>query len=244
MVRDSASSCLPFSAVGGFVLGARAITLNGVARSVATLSTIVDLTAEFVAEIAFAAAGGVVLLAESTDSAIVVPTEIGLGLAIVIGIATIRLQRGMAPLFVRLGRPILGRWIDDKDGGAKISQADLAAMYGNSGRLALSTAIHLIGWVGKGLGNWIGFRLLGGHIGVIDGMAIEGLLHVMLAAAILVPGYAGVQEAGYVGLGALFGVPPEISLGVSLLRRARDIAIGIPILLFWQLIEVRRLRVD
>jgi hypothetical protein len=40
----------------------------------------------------------------------------------------------------------------------------------------------------------------------------------------------------------LFGIPPEISLGVSLLRRARDIAIGIPVLLIWQWIEVRRLR--
>jgi hypothetical protein len=50
-----------------------------------------------------------------------------------------------------------------------------------------------------------------------------------------------VQEAGYAGLGALFGIPPEISLGVSLLRRARDLALGIPILLIWQLVEVRRL---
>jgi uncharacterized membrane protein YbhN (UPF0104 family) len=74
-------------------------------------------------------------------------------------------------------------------------------------------------------------------------MAIEGLLHVMLAAAVLVPASAGVQEAGYVALGALFGVPPEVSLGASLIRRARDIAIGIPILLIWQIFEARRLSV-
>ena len=37
----------------------------------------------------------------------------------------------------------------------------------------------------------------------------------------LVPVNAGVQEAGYAGLGAIFGVPPELSLGVSLIRRAR-----------------------
>jgi hypothetical protein len=73
-------------------------------------------------------------------------------------------------------------------------------------------------------------------------LAIEGLLHIVMATAVLIPGYAGVQEAGYVGLGALFGVAPEIALGVSLLRRARDMAIGIPILIIWQLIEVRRLR--
>jgi hypothetical protein len=63
-----------------------------------------------------------------------------------------------------------------------------------------------------------------------------------MAAGILIPGYAGVQEAGYVLLGSIFGVPPEISLGVSLVRRGRDIAIGIPILLVWQFIEARNLK--
>ena len=41
------------------------------------------------------------------------------------------------------------------------------------------------------------------------------------------------QEAGYAGLGAIFGVPPELSLGVSIIRRARDLAVGVPILLLW-----------
>jgi hypothetical protein len=60
--------------------------------------------------------------------------------------------------------------------------------------------------------------------------------------AIVVPGQAGVQEAAYAGIGALFGQPPELSLGVSLLRRARDLALGIPILLIWQSAELQRRR--
>ena len=43
-------------------------------------------------------------------------------------------------------------------------------------------------------------------------------------------------------MGAIFGVPPELSLGVSLIRRARDLVVGVPILLLWQLVDVRRLR--
>ena len=62
------------------------------------------------------------------------------------------------------------------------------------------------------------------------------------AVAFLVPVNAGVQEAGYAGLGAVFGVPPEIALGVSLVRRGRDIVVGVPILLIWQFIEMRQLR--
>jgi hypothetical protein len=50
-----------------------------------------------------------------------------------------------------------------------------------------------------------------------------------------------VQEAGYAALVPLFGLPPETGVAVSVLRRARDIAVGIPVLLAWQLIEARRM---
>jgi len=242
MVRDSASSCLPFSAVGGFVIGARAIVVLGIQTGIATLSTVVDLTAEFVAEIAFAAAGAVVLLTRSSDKTVIFYVEIGLGAALVLGIAMVWLQRAVTPLFVKLGKRMAGQWFHNSEITGGQTEADLAGLYGHRGRIAVSTAIHLLGWGGKGFGNWIAFWLLGTHIGVIDALAIEGLLHVMLAAAIFIPGYAGVQEAGYIVLGLLFGVPAEISLSVSLLRRARDIAIGVPILLIWQAIEVRGLR--
>src|ERR1700753_230779 len=39
MVRDSAAVCLPFSPVGGFAIGARAMTLHGVSWPVAAIST-------------------------------------------------------------------------------------------------------------------------------------------------------------------------------------------------------------
>ena len=241
MVRDSAAACLPFSPVGGFAIGARAVTLHGLAWPVAAISTVVDLTAEFAAEILFALGGLVVLLGRTSDAAITRPAEIGVGVALIAALGILKLQRGVASLFVRLGKRLLGQWFagTEQDG---ISTVELTAMYGDSVRLALCTTAHAAGWFGKGLGNWIAFRLLGSDLDLMGGLAIEGLLHIVMATAVLIPGYAGVQEAGYVALGSIFGVPPEISLGVSLVRRARDIAIGIPILLFWQFIEVRNLR--
>ncbi|MFI4987913.1 MAG: lysylphosphatidylglycerol synthase domain-containing protein [Alphaproteobacteria bacterium] len=242
LVRDAAACCLPFSPVGGFVLGARAVTLHGITWSIASLSTVVDLTAEFLSEIAFAAVGLLILLDRYPDGSMTAPVAAGLGVALIAGAVVIWLQRGVAPLFARLGRRLLGDWLDGGSAGAAQSQAELATLYGDTRRLALGTAIHMLGWFGKGVGNWFAFWLLGADISLAGALAIEGLLHIILVSAVLVPGYAGVQEAAYVGLGALFGVPPEVSLGVSLLRRARDIAIGIPVLLVWQLFEARRLR--
>ena len=48
------------------------------------------------------------------------------------------------------------------------------------------------------------------------------------------------QEGVYALLGPLFGLPSEAALALSLLKRARDIAIGVPVLLSWQLVEGRR----
>ena len=95
--------------------------------------------------------------------------------------------------------------------------------------------LHLIGWLCTGIAGWLAYRLLGSDIDVTSVLALEALLTIALALAFFVPAAAGVQEAAYAALGALFGLPPEMSLGVSLLRRAKDLAIGIPILIAWQI---------
>jgi hypothetical protein len=40
-------------------------------------------------------------------------------------------------------------------------------------------------------------------------------------------------------LAPLFGLPAEMGLAVSLLKRAREIVVGIPALLYWQSVEGR-----
>jgi putative membrane protein len=242
MVRDASANCLPFSQVGGFVFGARAAMLHGVSWSLATASTVVDVTAEFLAQLAFTAIGIGILLARAPDSSLAVPLEVGLGLAVAAGVALIWLQQAAAPLFASLGRRIAGRWFEDAQDRVQVLQAELSLIYGHTARLAVGFTGHLIGWIGTGVAGWIAYRALGVPIDFDDALAIEALLAAAAAVAFLVPVNAGVQEAGYAGLGAIFGVPPELSLGVSLIRRARDIAVGVPILLVWQLFEVRRLR--
>ncbi|HUO02846.1 MAG TPA: hypothetical protein VMU31_08710, partial [Rhizomicrobium sp.] len=58
----------------------------------------------------------------------------------------------------------------------------------------------------------------------------------------MVPAAAGVQEAGYVLVGLAFGLPPAQGIAFSLARRARDFAIGVPGLVFWQFLEAKAFR--
>jgi hypothetical protein len=128
------------------------------------------------------------------------------------------------------------------DGQAAALQAEMRAIYARPWHLALALGMHLVGWLCSGVENWIGLHLVGASVDMATAIAIEALLRVALAAAFFVPGNVGVQEAAYSGLGLLFGVPPGLTLAVSLLRRARDYVVGIPILLIWQLGEMRDLR--
>jgi len=244
MVRDAAGSCLPFSRVGGFVFGARAVILYGIAWPTATASTVVDLTAEFLAQIGLVLIGVVILSMRSPGSSMTLPICIGLIVALIAGVAFAWLQRGgraVSPL-MRLSSRILGNRVPDAATQMAAIQKVLTAIYGDPWRVALCIALHLLAWFGTGFASWIAFRLLGADLDFLGALAIEALLHAVLAMAIVVPGHAGVQEAAYAGIGVLFGQPPELSLGVSLLRRARDLALGVPILLVWQSAELRRRR--
>ena len=242
MVRDASANCLPFSQVGGFVFGVRAVTLQGVEWHTATASTVVDVTAEFLAQIAFAGIGLAILLARAPASSLAVPLEVGLALAVMACFAFVWLQQGAAPIFARISRRIAGRWFADAQERVAVLQAELGLIDGHTTRLVLGFLVHLIGWLGTGVAGWIGYHALGVPIDFDDALAIEALLAAATAVAFLVPVNAGVQEAGYAGLGAIFGVPPELSLGVSIIRRARDLTVGVPILLLWQYLEMRRLR--
>nr|WP_294510721.1 lysylphosphatidylglycerol synthase domain-containing protein [uncultured Rhodopila sp.] len=242
MVRDASANCLPFSQVGAFVFGARAVTLHGVKWHTAAATTVVDVTAEFLAQIAFVCIGLGVLLARAPASNLAVPLEAGIGVAVLACFGFVWAQKGAAPVFARIGRRIAGRWFGNAEERVEVFQAELSLIYSHTGKLALGFFIHLIGWLCTGVSGWITYQALGVPIDFDDAMAIEALLAAAAAITFLVPVNAGVQEAGYAGLGAIFGVPAELSLGVSLVRRGRDIVVGVPILLLWQFVEMRRLR--
>ncbi len=241
MVRDAATTCLPFSPVGGYVLGARALTLGRVAWPSAAAGTVVDVTVEIVAQLLFALFGLAVLVLLRPGSALAGPLAIGLALAMALVAVAVVFRAQIGTGLRALGGRLLGDWFAAQ-GGLDQLRTEMARLYAQPGRLGIGLALHLAGWFATGLGTWISLRLLGWHGDILPVLALEALLDALIAAAFIVPGAAGVQEAGYVGLGAAFGVPPDVALSVSLLRRARDLLLGVPVLAAWQWLELRRLR--
>ncbi len=239
-VRDSASDILPFSQLGGIVIGVRAIILRGMATPIAFASSIADITTELMAQLAFIAMGAAFFVAQLQLS----PSQahmiegIAAFLALMIpGIfAFVFLQTRGAGFAMTLA----GRWIPSAVQHATAFEDAVKSIYRSPRRLAVSATFHLAGWIVNGLVTYIAIRLTGAKIGVVSAIAIESLLSGLKSATAFVPASIGVQEAGYAGLMPFFGLGPEIGLAVSLLRRARDIVVGVPVLLAWQAMEGHR----
>src|SRR6195256_3582498 len=137
LVRDSGSELLPLSQVGGYVLGARALTLAGVSGTIAAASTIVDVTFEFVAQLAYTALGLGLLVELQPDSAAAIPVTVGLAVAVVAAAAFLLLQQHGFDYFDRVAR-ILGRgWAERSAAGAAALHAALRAIYRRRGGLWL-----------------------------------------------------------------------------------------------------------
>jgi len=238
--RDSAGDILPFSQLGGIVIGARAVILRGVSPPLAFASAITDVTTELMAQIVFVLIGIALCIAQLRASAATAPYVDGLilgTLLLVPGIAAfvVLQQRGS-----QLARNLAGRFLPAAIEHTAAFSDQMRAMYASKTRLAASSTIHLLSWVASAGLIWLSVRLIGARIDFFSCIAIEALLAALRSATVFIPAAIGVQEAGYAALMPLFGLGPEIGLAVSLLKRARDIVIGVPVLLAWQAFEGRR----
>jgi putative membrane protein len=240
LIREAAAEVLPLSQLGGLVAGARALVAVGVAEDLALASTIVDLFAEMAAQAIYTAAGVALVAAHLTGGArvqVVGPALLGLGLLVVAGLALAPAQGRVLAWLGRMGQ----RWLPGSAARAAAVGARLEGIYTRRGRLALATALHLAAWVGSSATSWLALRLMGARAELWSVVGAESLMFAIRNLGFALPGGLGVQEGAYWLLAPLMGVSPAQALTLSLLKRARDIAVGAPVLFAWQSHEGWRL---
>jgi len=241
LVRDSIGDLSPFSPIGGMVAGARLMIVKGMNGAYASAAVAVDYTTEAMAQVVFLAFGVAVVmmsLGSSDDMGALMPTLIGaLVLAIPAITAMILLQKRGAAFFERL----TARFFPQMKDGFSFREA-IHELYESPARLAASSFWHLVGWLASGGATWLSFHLVGVEISLLDALALEALLCTLRSIAVFVPAAIGVQEGGYAALAVMFGLPPESGIAVSLLKRARELVLGVPALIYWQSIEAAALR--
>jgi putative membrane protein len=241
LMRDSGAEALPLSQVGGYVLGARALTLAGVPAPLAAASTIVDVTLEFFAQLVYTALGLALLVRLEPETRAAAPVLIGFGVAGLAAAAFVVVQRHGSALFDRIAGNLGRGWAEKGAVGAAALHAALDGIYRRPLGLWISSVLHLACWIASAIEVWIALRLAGEPLSFGAVLAIESLLYAIRTVAFLVPQSVGVQEGAYILLGAGFGLTPDMALALSLLKRGRDLAIGLPAIAVWQAIESRRL---
>lgn len=240
LVRDGAAEVLPFSQVGGYVFGARALTISGASVFFAAISTVVDLVIELVAKLPYLLIGLGLLAIVKPHSDYFLPLLVCVGISMgLLALAAAFHDRSRSGL-ERLALRIAQRWPALHLGDPEKTRGNISRILSKDGRTASAFVFHFIAWVLGAAETWIAFHLMGAHISFAEAIVIDSLFTALRTFAFFVPGAIGVQEAAYVALGAMFGIPPGVALAFSLVRRARDFLIGMPSLLAWQVIEGRR----
>jgi putative membrane protein len=230
LVRDAAAETLPFSQIGGFVLGVRALRLSGPAALRGVLSMCVDLVIELMAKIPYVFAAMLMLLAFAPHSRLAGPLGFGLLVTAVLVAAVLAGGRRMGEALSRLVRKFSGRWPVlasihrlHVEGD---SNAVLEEILVHRSRLRLGFALHLICWFVGAAELWLVFALLGKPVSPAEALVIDGAVAGLRTFVFMVPAAAGVQEASYVLACAVFGISPAAAVAASLARRARDLTLG------------------
>ena len=234
---ESANSFLPAGQIGGPVLMARHLAHRGMLMQEAAAAITVSTTLQTVAQILFALLGVALLGAQAghiSEATLETSALVASGfLAVQIGGFYLLQRRGLFSKFIRAATRFAGK----RDWSGWVSRAEaidqsVQDIYGRAGAVAASFLLSLVGWL-VGTGEvWLILQLLGHPVSWLVALLLESLGQAIRGAAFAVPGALGVQEGGYLLLAPLVGLPPDTALALSLSKRAREILLGLPGLLY------------
>jgi glycosyltransferase 2 family protein len=238
ILREAAAETLPFSDVGGFALGMRALALAGASGVQAVASTLMDMTTEALAQLAFVSLGVVALYRVRPDAPLIRPAATVLAVVVVAIVAAIVAERRSGKIVAPALALVRGRLA--KLGSADAALAMTLTLLRRPRPFAWAVFIHLIGWLAVAGEAWFVLRLIGAEVSYFRVLALEATLFATRSLAFFTPAALGVQEGAYALVAPMLGITVADALALSLVKRARNIVIGAPALLVWERVEAGR----
>ncbi|MFY9772474.1 MAG: lysylphosphatidylglycerol synthase domain-containing protein [Xanthobacteraceae bacterium] len=241
-IREAINALLPVAQVGGEIAGGRVMTFFGIAGEVAGATILVDILMQAATLLLFTFVGIGVLATVVADRALIGSLAAGtaiLGLALAGFFAAQRF--GGAKLFDRLLMALAAKLGWSSLANRASLHDNLVRIYADLPRLGAAMLVHLGVWFVGALEVLVALRLMGFPIGYGEALAIESVGQAVRAAAFLMPGALGVQEAGFIAVCAVYGIPAPAALALSLVKRVPDLTLGVPFLFVWHAHESRAL---
>jgi len=243
-VGIAVETLMPLGGLAAEVVKARLLIRAGTRTTDAAALAVVDMTVQIVVLIFWALLGFSALIITGPQETLFWPIVTG-GAFLLLASGTM-LYAQYANLFGKLaqfGARMLRseRWQGLADNAQQIDST-IRAIYARPLRVAAACAIRCTTRGLMAVEIWLAAWLMDSPITPSDAVVFIGIICTLRAAAFVVPGALGVQEAAYVLLAPMIGVEPQIALALSLASRARELMTGVPALLVWQFIEGRSLR--
>jgi len=242
IIRESVNALLPVGQVGGEFVNARLLGQRGVPLSSAGASLAVDKTLEIVSQIVFTLLGMALLMLDPAHADII--HWIGGAILGAIGVIAAFITAQRFGLFRLLEEGVLKlarkqQW-KGAEGLAGLHD-EIVGLYRSPRRLVWGTLLHLVSWMLGAVEIWAALHVVGIDIDPRSALIIESLGQAFKSLGFAIPGALGVQEGGLILACSLVGVNAQGAIELSLLKRIRELTIGVPGLIAWQWIEGKRL---
>jgi putative membrane protein len=252
-IREAVNSLLPVAQLGGNLVGIRLLMQRGVSGAVAGAGTTLDITMEALTQFLFTVLG-IAVLAFADDGRSLgwagawaggwgggwlegALATMALGL---IGFV-IAQRAGLLRIVEALARRLQRMFPSLSADAVRGLHEELMRLQKDRAALLRATSLHLVAWVVGIVETWLILKTMGVPVSLAEATVIESLGMAARSAGFVVPGALGVQEAGFILVCDLFGIGPDNAIALSMVKRVRELLVGLPGLAAWQWAEGRRL---
>ena len=228
---------LPVAQIGGEIVKTRLLIKKGYSFSTTAASTVGDQTLQIATQALYALLGFGLFLYHWQDLQLIIAIIGGIVYLSLLGFIFYRVQKaGLFGAIASFSRRILPFSHNDNlvETARQVDRA-VHKMYDRTSQLAFAFAWRFAFRLVSAGEVWLAMRWLEHPVNLQEALILESLGQAVRSAAFLIPGGLGAQEGGLMLIGAALGVPTSISLSLSLCKRCREILLGIPGLIVWQL---------
>jgi putative membrane protein len=239
-IRDGASNLIAVVPGIGEIAGARAMALFGAGAGIAAASTVVDVAIESLSQALYTLIGLIPLfLVAEHDEATRWLAAMAVASVPVAAVYLVTRHQGALGAMERVILRV-ARAFHLCEVAAELNIArNVHALYGRQRRIALALAVHLAAWMIGAVQVWAAAQAMDRPLSLEAALALESLVYAARGALFVVPWGAGVQEGGFVFVGAVLGLDAAGAIALSLVLRARDALLGTPAVLLWYAAEGR-----
>ncbi|MDJ0897052.1 MAG: flippase-like domain-containing protein [Alphaproteobacteria bacterium] len=240
-IGESVNTLLPVGQLGGDVVRARLAIKDGAGGALTGATSIFDVILGLCAQATLAVAAlGLVLALHSMDDLVVALTLSTVAVAGAIYVLFWLPRIGAVTVLVRMATS----WSDNPsvqmvNGRAARVQAAIMDLYDRRWMLFAAYFWRVGACVLRVFETWFALKILGYDIGFEEALIIESLINLVRSVSFVIPGGLGVQEGGMVLFGSIVGLSPEVALALAVVKRMREVVVGLPALLGWTAMEAK-----